>query len=284
MEKNVNSLHVGANVNYTQSELSFNFQNKLIIVTGSAHGIGRAICKAFVLAGGTVIAIDVLEDQLQLTKDEIESFIYDKALSGRIETILCDVTNEVAIQKLIDHTISTYERIDVLINVAGGVAGQVHQPIENVTEEEWNKVVDINLKSVFLMTRAVVPFMKKQNSGRIVNISSGAGRSSSLTGIQAYTSAKAGQIGLTRQMARELGKYGITVNNIAPGFVLSNPSTQKQWELMTPQEQASLVDSISVKRLGKSEDIAYPVLFFASDFAAYISGQVISADGGMQLF
>src|SRR5690606_657634 len=116
------------------------------------------------------------------------------------------------------------------VNVAGGVAGQVHQPIEKVADDDWQKVIDINLKSTFYMVRAVVPHMKEAEYGRIVNISSGAGRSSSLTGIQAYTSAKAGQIGFTRQMARELGRFGITVNNIAPGFVLSNPATERQWK------------------------------------------------------
>jgi 3-oxoacyl-[acyl-carrier protein] reductase len=126
--------------------------------------------------------------------------------------------------------------------------------------------------------------MKERGWGRIVNISSGAGRSVSLTGIQAYASAKAGQIGFTRQMAHELGRYGITVNCIAPGFVLSNPTTQKQWESYGEEGQARLVNGIAVRRLGAPEDIANGVRFFVSDDSSWITGQTISIDGGHALF
>src|SRR5438309_2851824 len=122
--------------------------------------------------------------------------------------------------------------------------------------------------------------MKSRRYGRIVNISSGAGRSISLTGIQAYASAKAGQIGLTRQLAHELGPWGITVNNIAPGFVRSNPATERQWEAYGPDGQRALLDHIALKRLGTPGDIAYGVLFFASEYASWITGQVLSIDGG----
>jgi 3-oxoacyl-[acyl-carrier protein] reductase len=126
----------------------------------------------------------------------------------------------------------------------------------------------------------VSPGMKAARAGRIVNISSGAGLGVSLTGIQAYASAKAAQIGLTRQLAHELGPWGITVNNIAPGFVRSNPATERQWEAYGEARQRELVESIALKRLGTPEDIAYGVLFFASDNASWITGQVLSIDGG----
>jgi 3-oxoacyl-[acyl-carrier protein] reductase len=122
--------------------------------------------------------------------------------------------------------------------------------------------------------------MKARGYGRIVNISSGAGLGVSLTGIQAYASSKAGQIGLTRQLAHELGPFGITVNNVAPGFVRSNPTTERQWERMGHDGQERLVQSIALKRLGSPDDIANAVLFFASDYAGWISGQVLSVDGG----
>ena len=122
--------------------------------------------------------------------------------------------------------------------------------------------------------------MKAARCGRIVNISSGAGLGISLTGIQAYASAKAAQIGLTRQLAHELGPWGITVNNIAPGFVRSNPTTERQWESYGAEGQRALVDRIALKRLGTPDDIAYGVLFFASDYAGWITGQVLSIDGG----
>jgi 3-oxoacyl-[acyl-carrier protein] reductase len=126
--------------------------------------------------------------------------------------------------------------------------------------------------------------MKAAGWGRIVNISSGAGRSVSLTGIQAYTTAKAGQIAFTRQTAHELGPHGITVNCIAPGFVLSNPSTQKQWDGYGAQGQAELVEGIALRRTGKALDIANGVRFFTSELADWVSGQVLSVDGGSAMF
>ena len=148
----------------------------------------------------------------------------------------------------------------------------------------WSATLLLNLTSTFLCTRAVVPGMKAAGSGRIVNISSGAGRSVSLTGIQAYASAKAGQIGFTRQMAHELGQYDITVNCIAPGFVLSNPTTEKQWQSYGDEGQRQLVERIALRRLGTAQDIANGVKFFVSADASWITGQVISIDGGHALF
>ncbi|HEY2823986.1 MAG TPA: SDR family oxidoreductase, partial [Gemmatimonadales bacterium] len=132
----------------------------------------------------------------------------------------------------------------------------------------------------FYFSQAVAPGMKAARAGRIVNISSGAGLTISLTGIQAYASAKAAQIALTRQLAHELGPWGITVNNVAPGFVRSNPATERQWESYGEQGQKDLVERIALKRLGTPEDIAHGVLFFASEQAGWITGQVISIDGG----
>ena len=260
------------------------FKNKTAIVTGAGHGIGRAICQAFAIRGANVIAVDILEEQLQGTREEVTSSIQQTQSQGTIHTYQVDLTQSNRVQEFIIDVIKQFHSIEILVNNAGGVVGQVHQPIEKVTDDEWHKVLEINLYACFYMTRAVVPYMKERQYGRIVNISSGAGRSSSLTGIQAYTGSKAGQIGFTRQMAKELGPYGITVNNVAPGFVLSNPSSIKQWDAMGEEKQQQLIESISLKRIGKPEDIAHPVLFFASDYSAYVSGQIISADGGLQLF
>jgi 3-oxoacyl-[acyl-carrier protein] reductase len=223
------------------------------LVTGTAHGIGAAIADALADEGATVHRVDKAE---------------------------LDVTDPAAIA---DYR-SGVGRVDVLVNCAGGVVGQVHHDIEDVTDEAWAAVVDANLTSTFLMTRAFAPGMKESGWGRIVNISSGAGRSVSLTGIQAYTSAKAGQIGFTRQLAHELGPHGITVNCIAPGFVLSNPSTQKQWDGYGPEGQAELVAGIALRRTGSAEDIANGVRYFTSEWAGWVSGQVLSIDGGSAMF
>ena len=174
--------------------------------------------------------------------------------------------------------------VDILVNNAGGVVGQVGQPLEEVTDEDWRAVVDANLTSTFLCTRAAVSGMKERGYGRIVNISSGAGRSVSLTGIQAYASAKAGQIGFTRQTAHELGPFGITVNAIAPGFVLSNPTSIRQWESYGEDGQRALLERIATRRLGTPEDIARGVLFFAAEEAGWVTGQVLSIDGGHAIF
>jgi 3-oxoacyl-[acyl-carrier protein] reductase len=166
------------------------------------------------------------------------------------------------------------------VNNAGGVLGQVGRPLEQITPEEWRAIFDVNVTGAFYFSQAVAPGMKAARSGRIVNISSGAGLGISLTGIQAYAAAKAAQIGLTRQLAHELGPWGITVNNIAPGFVRSNPTTERQWESYGAEGQRALLDRIALKRLGTPDDIAHGVLFFASEYANWITGQVISIDGG----
>src|SRR5262245_64624199 len=170
---------------------------------------------------------------------------------------------------------------DVLVNNAGGVGGQTMRPIEEVSDADWRRIFAINLDGAFYFTRAVVPAMKARRRGSIVNISSGAGRSHSLTGIQAYASAKAGLIGFTRQTARELGEFGIRVNCVAPGFVRSNPASEAQWHAMGEARQRALVESIALRRLGQPEDIARAVRFFASDDAGWITGQTISVDGGL---
>ncbi|HEY8302764.1 MAG TPA: SDR family NAD(P)-dependent oxidoreductase [Jatrophihabitans sp.] len=227
------------------------------IVTGTAHGIGAAIAAALTEDGAHVVGLDRIETDRPV-----------------------DVTDADAVAQ----AVAELPSVDILVNNAGGVVGQTHRPIEDVTDDGWQAVLDANLRSTFVCTRAVAARMKAAGWGRIVNISSGAGRSVSLTGIQAYTTAKAAQIGFTRQMAHELGPHNITVNCIAPGFVLSNPTTQRQWESYGEQGQAELVAGIALRRLGTPADIANGVRWFVSDHAAWVTGQTISIDGGHALF
>jgi len=245
------------------------------IVTGAAHGIGRGICVELAREGAAVWACDILPAELAATAAAVS------AATGRpCRTGVVDVTESAPVEGFVAEVLRAQGQVDVLVNTAGGVAGQTMRPIEEVPDADWRRIFAINLDGAFHFTRAVAPVMKKRARGSIVNISSGAGRSHSLTGIQAYASAKAGVIGLTRQTARELGPHGIRVNCIAPGFVRSNPATERQWEAMGDEGQRRLLDNIALRRLGRPEDIARAVLFFASDDAAWVTGQTISVDGG----
>lgn len=254
--------------------MEINFPNKTIIITGAAHGFGRAIALAFAARGGSVWACDILAEKLAETRQQC------LAAGGTCEVRTVDIIDRDAVFAFVGEAQAVTGRVDVLVNNAGGVRGQVGRPLEEITPAQWQDIFDVNVTGAFYFVQAVAPGMKAARYGRIVNISSGAGLGISLTGIQAYASAKAAQIGLTRQLAHELGPWGITVNNIAPGFVRSNPTTERQWESYGPEGQKALVERIALQRLGTPEDIAHGVLFFASDYAGWISGQVLSIDGG----
>ena len=251
------------------------FRGEVAIVTGAAHGTGRAIAVELAREGASVWACDVLERELGETRRAV-----GERSDAPCRVAVVDVTDPRRVSALVDEVASTDKRVDVLVNCAGGVVGQTMKPVEEVSEEAWRAIFAVNLDGAFHFTRAAVPAMKARRRGSIVNISSGAGRSYSLTGIQAYASAKAGLIGFTRQTARELGEFGIRVNCVAPGFVRSNPSTERQWQAMGEAGQRKLIEGIALRRLGEPEDIARAVLFFASDDARYVTGQTISVDGG----
>ena len=254
--------------------MNVDFTGRTAIVTGAAHGFGRAIATAFADRGAHVWACDVLGDELRDTEALCRN------ARGTCRAVEVDVRDRAAVQRCVDGAAASSGRVDILVNNAGGVLGQVGRPLEAITPEAWQAIFDVNVTGAFYFSQAVAPGMKAARSGRIVNISSGAGLGISLTGIQAYASAKAAQIGLTRQLAHELGPWGITVNNIAPGFVRSNPTTEKQWAAYGEEGQRALVDRIALKRLGTPDDIASGVLFFASEYAGWITGQVLAIDGG----
>lgn len=251
--------------------MTFDFEGTVVLVTGAGHGLGRAIALAFAEQGALVWGCGIDVEGLAETARQLGP-------AGR--TRPTDVTDSVAVSDLVAEIEALDGSVAVLVNNAGGVLGQRGRPVEDVTDEDWHAVVSVNLTGGFNCSRAVAPAMKRAGRGSIVNISSGAGLGVSLTGIQAYASAKAGQIGLTRQLAHELGPAGIRVNAVAPGFVLSNADTERQWARYGEAGQRALVDGIHLRRLGTPADIAHAVLFLASDYASWITGQTLSVNGG----
>ncbi|MGQ0663646.1 MAG: SDR family NAD(P)-dependent oxidoreductase [Pseudomonadota bacterium] len=244
------------------------FPGKTVIVTGGGHGLGRAIANAFADRGASVWICDLAEAEMKETA------------GMRIHWRVVDVGRRDAVFAFVEAVKAATGRIDVLVSNAGGVAGQVGRPLETVTEAEWKVLFDINVNGAFYFSQAVAPAMQAQNAGRIVNIASRAGLGVSLTGIQGYAAAKHALVGLTRQLAHELGRFGITVNSVAPGFVRSNPASERQWQSYGPEGQKKLIEGIALRRLGTPEDIAAAVLFLASDYAGYVTGQVLSVNGG----
>jgi 3-oxoacyl-[acyl-carrier protein] reductase len=239
------------------------------VVTGAAQGIGAAIVRGLVDAGAAVAAFDI-------DAAGMEALV---ALP-RVTCHAGDLGSQTGAHALCAQAVDHHGKIDGLVTAAGGVRGQVGRPLDEVTPDDWHAIFAANVDAAMWCAQALAPQMKVRGHGRIVTISSGAGLKASLTGIQAYASAKHALIGLTKQLALELGPHGITVNSVAPGFVLSNPATQRQWEAFGPARQEQIIGNIHMRRLGSAENIADAVTFLCSDKAGWITGQTLQVDGG----
>ncbi|WP_332767026.1 SDR family NAD(P)-dependent oxidoreductase [Phenylobacterium sp.] len=246
------------------------FTGQTVVVSGAAIGFGRVIAESFQRLGARVHGCDVRVEDLR-----------DLGRGTGIETEVVDLTDRQAGGRWIAAIEQqTGGPIHVLINNAGGVSGQSFTPIESVTDAAWDQVLEINLGAALSLCRASVPGMKAAGGGAIVNITSGAALKASLTGVQAYCAAKHALLGLTRQLAHELGPFGVRVNSVAPGFVQTNEATARQWASYSPDRQRQIVEGIALRRLGTPQDIANAAVFLASSQASFISGEILSVNGG----
>ncbi len=245
-------------------------KGKVAVITGSGRGIGRATAIAMAREGATVVVNDVDAKAIEKVSQEIRDS------GGKVLKIRADVTRNRQVVRMMDRVIRTFGRIDILVNNVGNPL-DLPSFTEDVEERDWDRAIDLNLKAPFLCAKAVIKQMKKQRWGRIINVSSTAGRSmGSYWTNCAYYASKAGVSGLSRKLAEELGPYGITVNTVAPGTVW--------W--MAPQSAAvrkrreEILKSVPLQRIGRPEEIAGGVVFLASDEASYMTGAIVDVNGG----
>lgn len=241
-------------------------QDRVAIVTGAARGIGNAVAWAFVREGAKVAFIDVKKVGLENLQEQTRSG------GGQVLAVSCDVTKASEVKQMVDHVQKAFGRIDILVNNAGIIR---RGTIETVTEEDWDRVIEVNLKGPFNCCKAVVEIMKNQGYGKIVNVSSVAGKTGDITSAPGYGPSKAGMDALTKTLARQLAPYGINVNGVAPHAIETEMSAE--W---SPERRKAIIDTIPLKRLGKPEDVAEAVLFLTSDTAAFITGEIIDVNGG----
>ncbi|OKL37170.1 3-oxoacyl-[acyl-carrier-protein] reductase [Domibacillus mangrovi] len=246
-----------------------NLDGKIALVTGASRGIGKAIALELARLGADVV-INYAGNE-QKAKDVSEEI---KAIGRRSFIIQCDISDSDAVQSMVKETVDQFGRLDILVNNAGITRDNL---LMRMKEQEWDDVINTNLKGVFLCTKAVTRQMMKQRSGRIINISSVVGRIGN-AGQANYTAAKAGVIGLTKASARELAARGITVNAIAPGFIATDMTDE-----LPIEAKEQLIGQIPLGTLGEVEDIAAAAAFLASNGAKYITGQVLGVDGGMAM-
>ncbi len=247
---------------------------KVAMVTGAAGGLGRAFCAALAGAGAAVVATDIDGTGLNTTVSSIT-----RKTGQRVLPLIVDVRSRSSVQEGIEQVESMLGGLDILVNNAGG---SLHTPkaIDLIDEDDWDLVLNVNLKGAFLCSQAAIPAMRRRGGGRIVNISSIGGRTASIVTGVPYAAAKAGLIGLTRRMAREVGHENITVNAIAPGTVLSGPRVERLWGELSPEEQARTLAEVPLGRLSTPEEQAEVLLFLAGPGARYITGAVIDVNGG----
>jgi len=242
-------------------------EGRVALVTGAGRGIGRAIALAFAREKTHVVINDICP------QDELEKVAREVSVSGvRSLAIHADVSQSEQVRDMIGQVQEKFQRLDILVNNAGIIR---RGTIESVTEEDWDQVIRINLKGTFNCCKAVVEIMKRQNTGKIINVSSVAGKMGDITSAPGYGPSKAAIDALTKTLALQLAQYGINVNAVAPHAIETEMSAQ--W---SEEKRKSIIEAIPLKRLGKPEDVAEAVLFLASDKANFITGEILDVNGG----
>jgi len=242
------------------------FQEQVAVITGAARGIGRAIALAFVGEGAKVALVDINSELLERLREEIVH------QGGEALSVPCDISKSSDVKEMVNQVLNTFGRIDVLVNNAGIIR---RGTIETVTEEEWDRVIAINLKGTFNCCKAVVEPMKRQGGGKIVNVSSISGKMGDITSAPGYGPSKAGGDALMKTLARQLAPYGIRANSVAPHAIETEMSAQ--W---SEERRREIIAAIPLGRLGRPEDVAQAVLFLASDAASFITGEILDVNGG----
>lgn len=250
------------------------FQNKVALVTASASGIGKATAEILAREGAHLVAADLNPDSLSNLSKSI------KAEGGTITTKEVNVLEEEPVKNLVDSLIADLGKIDILVNAVGGstIIQNSSASVDDLTLDDWEKVLQFNLKGTFLCTHEVVKHMKRQQNGKIVNISSDAAHSLGEPS-SAYVAAKAGVMAFTKKVAKESGPYGITCNAIAPGMTLSE-RIEPRWEKRSKEDRQTIIDGIPLRRLSQPEDQAKVIAFLASSDADYVTGVTIDTSGG----
>jgi 3-oxoacyl-[acyl-carrier protein] reductase len=247
---------------------TFDFSGQVAVVTGGAQGIGKGSAGAFAEAGARVYVVDIDEKAGEAAARAI------RERGGRSAFLACDVTDAGSVSATFDRILAEAGRIDVLVNCAGGFWQQLS--VEETPEDEWDKVIDVNLKSIFLCAKAAIPAFKRQRSGRIINIGSMAGVSALTRSSPPYAAAKAGVHSLTRVLAFELGEHGVTANALAPGTT----ATERVVAVRNQAQRDMIGKSTALGRIGEVSDMVGWVLFLAAPESGYLTGQTLSVNGG----
>ncbi|CAN7481164.1 SDR family NAD(P)-dependent oxidoreductase [Brucella pseudogrignonensis] len=247
-------------------------QAKIALVTGASRGIGRAIAVGMAKRG-----FDIAINDIERQKDAMQDVAKEIEASGRrVLTVYADVSNKTDVETMVQKTVENFGRIDAVVNNAGIL---IASDVEHLKEEHWDSVLDVNAKGTFLVVQAVLPFMKKQNYGRIVNIASIGGKHGAPEQAH-YSASKAAVMGFTRVLAQEVGTFGITANCICPGIILTDMGRVNLDDIAVRE---TWQEKTAMRRIGDPEDVVGPVAFLASDDAAFVTGQSLNVDGGIVL-